>query len=100
MEFATPYSGVLWSLEILLQNFGTTLWSFQGEFHCHAVEFLFLTLTPFNGILLEFSLCVKNIEIEIRIYRKSAILWSNILRNVKALICFDMTSQSATLICK
>ena len=54
------------------------------EFHSHLMEFFFLTLTAFNGILLEFCWCVKNIEIII--YRKSAILWSNILRHVKALI--------------
>ena len=77
----------LWSLEILYKILTPQFsWSFM-EFHYHMVEFFFLTLTPFNGILLEFSWCVKNILQEIwRIYRKSGILWSNILKHVKALI--------------
>ena len=54
------------------------------EFHYQIVEFVFLTLTPFNGILLQFCWCVKNIEI--RIYRKFAILLSNKLRHIKYLI--------------
>ena len=68
----------VWSLEIRIQNFDTTMWSFHGvslpdsgvfmEFHYQIVEFFFLTLTPLNGIFLEFCWCVKNIEI--RIYRE------------------------------
>ena len=38
------------------------------EFYNEIVKFFFLTLTPFNGILLEFCWCVKNTEI--RIYRE------------------------------
>ena len=73
----------VWSLEILIQNFGTTMWSFHGIPLPDSGVFL-LTLTPFNGIFLEFCWCVKNFEI--RIYRKSAILWSNKLRHVKDFI--------------
>ena len=54
------------------------------RYHSQIVEFFFLTLTPFNGILLEFCWCVKNIEV--RIYRKSATLLSNKLRHIKDLI--------------
>ena len=75
------YYGVWkFSYEVLAPQCGVFTWSFITT----KVELFFLTLTPFNGILLEFSWCVKNIEI--RIYRKSAILWSNILRQLKALI--------------
>ena len=73
----------VWSLEILMQNFDTTMWSFHRISLPDSGVF-FLTLTPFNGILLEFYGCVKNIEI--RIYRKSEILMSNKLRHTKDLI--------------
>ena len=57
----------VWSLEIRIQNSDTTIWSFHGVSLPDSGVFL-LTLTPLNGIFLEFCWCVKNIEI--RIYRE------------------------------
>ena len=57
----------VWSLEIRIQNFDTTMWSFHGVSLPDSGVFL-LNLTPLNGIFLEFCWCVKNIEI--RIYRE------------------------------
>ena len=57
----------VWSLEILIQNLPPQCGVFM-EFQYQIVEFFFLTLTPLNGILLEFCWCVKNIEI--RIYKE------------------------------
>ena len=55
----------VWSLEILIQNVDTTMWSFYGVSLPDSGVFF---LTPLNGILLEFCWCVENIEI--RIYRE------------------------------
>ena len=74
----------VWSLEILIQNFDTTMWSFHGV-SLPVVEFFFSTLTPLNGILLEFCWCGKNIET--RIYREiCSSIWNNNLRHAKDLI--------------
>ena len=68
MKFSAPYSGVCMEFG----NSRAKFWHHNVEFHYQIVEFFFLTLTPFSGVLLEFCLSVKNIEIII--YRKSAIL--------------------------
>ena len=49
----------VWSLEILIQNLAPQCGVFMESlpdtrYHYQIMEFFFLTLTPFNGILLEF----------------------------------------------
>ena len=68
-------------------KFATAMWSFHGVSLPDSGVF-FLTLTPLNGLLLEFCWCVKNIEI--RIYRE---ICNSKEQQTLACKGFDMISQ-------